>query len=59
MNRSLVCIHCGGTVGLEPPSDRIGAVLSAHLILVHADIVGRVIEPRWSELLEHFRVVPT
>ena len=58
MNRSLVCVHCGCTVGLEPQSDPIAAVLSAHLILVHPEVVDRVAEPRWAKLLEHFRIGP-
>ena len=60
MNRSLVCVHCGTTVGVETgpdPMGRAGRPLVAHLMMVHREIV--VFDPsRWAVLLEHFRVVP-
>jgi len=58
MNRSLICIHCGTTVGLETRADPVGARLLTHLLSLHRELVAFDSLPRWAALLEHFRVVP-
>ena len=58
MNRSLICIHCGTTVGLETRTDPIGVGLLNHLLSLHSELVTFEDVPRWAALLEHFRVVP-
>lgn len=58
MNRSVVCVHCGGVVRLETRMDPVGTRLLAHLVELHRERVAFEALPRWTELLEHFRVVP-
>jgi hypothetical protein len=58
MNHSLICVHCGTTVALEPRTDRGGTGLLAHLFSLHRELVAAGATPRWAELLEHFRIVP-
>ena len=61
MNRSLICVHCGTTVGVQTGSEPVGRVrrpLVAHLTRVHREVVVFDPLPRWAVLLEHFRVVP-
>ena len=58
MNRSLVCVHCGKTLGLETRANPVGPLID-HLAELHREL-SCLDEPpiRWAVLLEHFRVVP-
>ena len=59
MNRSLVCVHCGKTLGLETRTNRVGIPLIDHLADLHRELLSLGERPiRWAVLLEHFRVVP-
>lgn len=51
-----VCLHCRTVVELEIGTETIG-LLGAHLGL-HREIVV-LQQPRWAELLKHFRVLRT
>ena len=56
MNRSVTCVYCGALVRLDPRPD-LGR-LRMHLLSLHAEVVAFHVPSRWSELLEHYRVVP-
>jgi len=58
MSRSLVCVHCGSSVALEPAAETDGTRLLAHLLGLHRDLLRAFDElPRLGHLLEHFREV--
>ena len=58
MNRSLVCVHCGKTLGLETRTNPVGPLID-HLVELHRELpsLGER-SMRWAVVLEHFRVVP-
>jgi hypothetical protein len=59
INRSLVCVHCGTTLGLETGACPSGMPLIDHLAELHRELLSLGETPmRWAVLLEHFRVVP-
>jgi len=59
MTRSLECVHCGTVLAVETRADRPATGLLAHLQRLHGELLGFQRVPRWAELLEHFRVIPS
>jgi hypothetical protein len=58
MKRSLICVHCGTAVAVEPRRDPVRTRLGAHLLNAHCELAVFEQVPRWAELLEHFFVLP-
>ena len=56
MKRSLICVHCGTAMSLEPRPDPV--TMHLHLSSAHYEIVAFERVPRWADLLEHFFVRP-
>jgi hypothetical protein len=56
MKHSLICVHCGTAVSLEPRPDPV--VMRLHISNAHCELVTSEPVPRWAELLEHFFVLP-
>jgi hypothetical protein len=56
MKHSLICVHCGTAVPLQPRPDPV--TMRLHLSTAHCELVTAGPVPRWAELLEHFFVLP-
>lgn len=56
MKRSLICVHCGTAMSLEPRPDPV--TMHLHLANAHYEIAAFERVPRWADLLEHFFVSP-
>jgi hypothetical protein len=56
MKRSLICVHCGAAMSLEPRPDPV--TMRLHLSNVHCEIAAFGQALRWADLLEHFFVLP-
>ena len=56
MKRSLICVHCGTAMSLEPRPDPV--TMRLHLANAHFEVVVFERAPRWADLLEHFFVLP-
>ena len=55
----MTCVHCGAPVLLETHINPAGTRLLAHLLALHCDLALFDSLPRWDQVVEHFRIVPT